>query len=137
MSGLKNSGKGVDSTSSSNEALDAAIAIAKTNEIIVAVTGKVDYVTDGFKVYGIHGGNEMITKITATGCALTCLVGAGLTSKQDHLSSTAKMLGIYSVASDKAYKFAKGPASFRTELIDVMYNLTPEEVEKNIKIELI
>ena len=137
ISGQKNSGKGVDSTSTSNEALDAAIAIAKTNEIIVAVTGKVDYVTDGSIVYGIHGGNEMMTKITATGCALTCLVGAGLTSKQDHLLSTANILGIYSLASDKACKVVKGPGSLRTELIDVMYNLAPEEVEKNIKIELI
>ena len=79
----------------------------------------------------------MMTKITATGCGLTCLVGAGLTSKQDYLSSTANMLGIYSVASDMAYKVAKGPATLRTELIDVIYNLIPEEVDKNIKIELI
>ena len=137
ISGISNSGKGVDSTSSSNEALDAAIKISNDNDIIVAVTGEVDYVTNGSKVYAIHGGNEMMTKITATGCALTCLVGAGLTSKQDHLLSTANILGIYSLASDKACKVVKGPGSLRTELIDVMYNLAPEEVEKNIKIELI
>ena len=71
ISGISNSGKGVDSTSSSNEALDAAIKISNDNDIIVAITGEVDYVTNGSKVYAIHGGNEMMTKITATGCALT------------------------------------------------------------------
>ena len=80
ISGISNSGKGVDSTSSSNEALDAAIKISNDNDIIVAITGEVDYVTNGSKVYAIYGGNEMMTKITATGCALTCLIGAALTS---------------------------------------------------------
>jgi hydroxyethylthiazole kinase-like sugar kinase family protein len=47
------------------------------------------------------------------------------------------MLGIYSVASEKASKSVRGPASLRTELIDTIYNLTTDEVEKNIKIELI
>ena len=47
------------------------------------------------------------------------------------------MLGIYSVACEKASKSARGPASLRTELIDSIYNLTTDEVEKNIKIELI
>ena len=137
ISGISNSGKGVDSTSSSNEALDAAIKISNDNDIIVAITGEVDYVTNGSKVYAIHGGNKMMTKITATGCALTCLIGAALTSNQNNLISTANMLGIYSVASDKASNSAKGPASLRTELIDAIYNLTTDEVEKNIKIELI
>ena len=36
--------------SSSNEDLDAAIKISNNNEIIVAVTGEVDYVTKGSKV---------------------------------------------------------------------------------------
>ena len=38
ISGISNSGKGVDSTSSSNEALDAAMKISNDNDIIVAIT---------------------------------------------------------------------------------------------------
>ncbi len=137
ISGIKNAGKGVDSTSTSNEALDAAKSIAQNEKIIVAITGEIDYVTDGSKVYAVYGGNEMMTKITATGCALTCLIGAGLTSEQDNLISTVNIIGMYSVACEKAFTSAKGPASLRTELIDALYNLTTLEVEKNIKIELI
>ena len=51
LSGIKSSGKGVDSTSSSNEALDAAKLIASNNKTIVAVTGEIDYVTNGSKTY--------------------------------------------------------------------------------------
>ena len=62
------------------EAIDAAKSIASYNQIIVAVTGEVDYITNGNETFSIHGGNSMMTKITATGCALTCLIGAGLTT---------------------------------------------------------
>ena len=33
----------------------------------------------------------MMTKITATGCALTCLIGAALTSEQENLEATANI----------------------------------------------
>ena len=137
LSGIKSTGKGVDSTSSSNEALDAAKLIASNNKTIVAVTGEIDYVKNGTKVYAIYGGNKMMTKITATGCSLTCLIGAALTCDQDNIEATANMMGIYSVACDIALKKAEGPASLRTELIDTLYNLSANDINKNIRIELV
>ena len=56
------------------------------NNIIVAVTGETDYVTDGKQTYAISGGHEMMTKVTATGCALTCLIGAAIAVGEDKLS---------------------------------------------------
>ena len=111
--------------------------IASNNKTIVAVTGEIDYITNGSKTYAVHGGNEMMTKITATGCSLTCLIGAALTSDQDKIEATANMMGIYSVACDIASKKAKGPASLRTELIDTLYNLSNNDINKNIRIELV
>ena len=46
-------------------------------------------------------------------------------------------MGIYSVACDIASKKAKGPASLRTELIDTLYNLSNNDINKNIRIELV
>ena len=111
--------------------------IASNNKTIVAVTGEIDYVTNGTKVYAIYGGNKMMTKITATGCSLTCLIGAALTCDQDNIEATANMMGIYSVACDIALKKAEGPASLRTELIDTLYNLSANDINKNIRIELV
>ena len=137
LSGIKSSGKGVDTTSSSNEALDAANLIANRYDTIVAVTGEIDYVTNSSKTYAIYGGNEMMTKITATGCALTCLIGAALTSEQEKLEATANIMGIYSVACDLALQKANGPASLRTELIDTIYNLSDKDINDNVRIELV
>ena len=63
LSGISTTGKGVDSTSSSNEALDAAKLIASNNKTIVAVTGEIDYITSGSKTYTLKSLiNESNTK---------------------------------------------------------------------------
>ncbi|MDG1883267.1 MAG: hydroxyethylthiazole kinase [Alphaproteobacteria bacterium] len=135
VSGISGVGKGVDSTSSSNEALDAANSIAIENKIIVAVTGEIDYVTDGKQTYAISGGHEMMTKVTATGCALTCLIGAAIAIGEDKLLSTAAIIGIYGLAGEMASKVAKGPGSLRMHLLDNLTNLTKDEVLENINIQ--
>ena len=83
-----------------NEALDAAKSIANENNIIVAVTGKTDYVTDGNTTYAITGGHEIMTKVTATGCALSCLIGAAIAVGEDKLLSTASIISIYGLAGE-------------------------------------
>ena len=134
IAGNESGGKGVDSTSSSNEALDAAISLAIHHKIVVAVTGEVDYVTDGNETLSVHGGNIMMTKVTATGCALTCLIGAGLSTNQEAITTTANIMGIYSLAAEIACKNCEGPGTLKPNLLDSLYNMTPEYVNENIKI---
>jgi len=135
VAGIAGGGKGVDSTSTSNDALDAAKLIANQNKIIVAVTGEIDYVTDGTKTYAISGGHEMMTKVTATGCALSCLIGAAIAVGEDKLLSTAAIIGIYGLAGKIASEEAKGPGSLRVHLLDNLANLTSDQVSENVNIE--
>jgi hydroxyethylthiazole kinase len=135
VAGIAGGGKGVDSTSSSNEALDAAKSIATMNNIIVAVTGETDYVTDGKQTYSISGGHEMMTKVTATGCALTCLIGAAIAVGNDKLLSTASIIAIYGLAGEMASKTSAGPGSLRVNLLDNLSNLTSKQVLENVTIQ--
>ena len=134
VSGIAGGGKGVDSTSSSNEALDAANSIANNNNIIVAVTGETDYVTDGKTIYAITGGDEIMTKVTATGCALSCLIGAAIVVGEDKLLSTASIISIYGLAGQMAAKTANGPGSLRMHLLDNLANITASQISENVNI---
>ena len=134
VAGLSGGGKGVDSTSTSNDAVDSAISIAKKNKIIVAVTGAIDYVTDGHVTYAVEGGHEMMTKVTATGCALTCLIGAAIAVGENKLLSTASIIGIYDLAGEMASKVSRGPGSLRMNLLDKLYNISSDEIISNVKI---
>lgn len=48
-------GRGVDTTDTASSALPAAIALARQTNAIVAVTGEVDYITDGQRTQSITG----------------------------------------------------------------------------------
>jgi hydroxyethylthiazole kinase-like sugar kinase family protein len=68
--------KGVDSTASSDDAKSHGVSLARAFQCIVAISGKIDYITDGSRVIACSNGTAMLTKITAAGCSLSCLCAA-------------------------------------------------------------
>ena len=75
-----------------------------------------------------------MTKITATGCALSCLIGAAIAVGEDKLFSTASIIGIYDLAGEMASKVSRGPGSLRMNLIDNLYNISANDITNNVKI---
>ena len=69
-------GHGVDGVLQADEGekLQAAKGVAAKFNCIAAVTGQVDYVSNGKQVLVLNGGNEMLKKITGTGCITTTFV---------------------------------------------------------------
>ncbi len=116
-------GKGVDSTQGSDAARDAARALAREAQCVVAVTGVVDYVTDGDRMVGIANGDAMLSRVTGTGCMATALCGAFLGAGRAPLDAAVAGLAAMGVASEQAIVGAKGPASFQVALIDAFHNL--------------
>lgn len=113
----KAAARGVDSANASVEALDAARDLAKRTGGIVAVTGAVDYVTDGRRLAACANGHPLMGRVTATGCALTALVGA-LLALEEPFAATLHALAIYGVAGEIAAQKADGPGSFRVHFLD-------------------
>ena len=115
--------KGVDSLSSSDAALEAGIALAKTSGAVVAITGEVDYVTDGETVVSITGGHALMPLSTAIGCALTATVGAFATVATPFQAAVAA-LSVYAAAGSLAGdRCPRGPGHFPAELCDALYSL--------------
>ena len=48
---------------------DAAMAFARTNGIVVALSGETDLVTDGERIAAVSNGHPLMAKVTAMGCA--------------------------------------------------------------------
>ncbi|KAK8808504.1 hypothetical protein WA158_008405 [Blastocystis sp. Blastoise] len=134
LAGAGAGGKGVDSTDSSNSAIEPAKRLAKKCNCVVAVSGASDYATDGERVIKIDNGVEMCTKITAAGCSLSALTGAFLGAGFEPILAAAYAFVTFGLASEIALKSAKGPGSLRMELMDSLYNLTEEDVIQGAKI---
>lgn len=133
---LDDTSKGVDSTHESLDAVEAAKFLAKSSGSIVAISGAVDFITDGHRVVGAKNGVSMLQKITGTGCSVTGLIAAFVAIDPSRpFEATASALSVFGVASEIGMNLAKGPASLRMHLIDSLYGLDQATLLQRVNIE--
>ncbi len=138
LAGGDGGGKGVDSTLDSAAVLDAARQLARDTGAVVAVTGKVDRVTDGHRTLAIENGHVLQTRVTGMGCSATAAIAACLAvadiAGADRLAATAHALALFGFSAQRAARGADGPASFQVGLIDSLYGLTEAQVLAGVRI---
>jgi hydroxyethylthiazole kinase len=126
--------KGVDSLHGSEAARDSALALARRFQCVVAATGAVDLVTDGARVANIANGSPIMTRVTASGCALSAIVGAFAALTPDAFVATVAALGIYAVAGESAAEKNPGPGGFRVAFLDKLATIDSDEIHARLKI---
>lgn len=119
-------GKGVDTQASSSDALAHIQRLAASTGAIVAVSGEVDYVTDGSEVCAIAGGDVRLTRVTGAGCSLGALIAALLPVSSSALRAACAAHAIYAVAAERAAP-ARGTGSFAVAFLDELSELDPGE----------
>jgi len=120
LAGEAGGGRGVDSGADSDAAVAAARRLARATGAVVAVTGAVDYVTDGTRLLALHNGHPLMTRVTGMGCAATAIVGACLALGGDALAGVAHALAITGIAGEMAARIARGPGSMQVEFLDIL-----------------
>lgn len=110
-------------------AADAVRAFARTHDIVVALTGEIDLVTDGDRILRIHNGHALMTRVTAMGCAGTALVAAFAALHDSACEAAAGALLVMGVAGEIAARHATGPGSFQPALLDALFTLDAETLE--------
>ena len=122
-----------------DETISFAKAFAEKTGAVVAITGAVDVVADSKKAYCIRNGSPMTSSVTGTGCQLSAMTAAFVAANTDRpLEATAAAVSAMGYASEIARdRLAEGDgnATYRNYIIDAIYNLTPEDLEKGAKYE--
>ncbi|KAI7847074.1 Hydroxyethylthiazole kinase family-domain-containing protein [Circinella umbellata] len=134
--------RGVDSVGGNGGEENAAMAVKETAQkynCIVAMTGKIDYVSDGHRVFAIENGDDLLACITGSGCMVSSIVGCFTAVNRDnYLYATIAAILLVTIASEKATKRSdvQGPGTFRSALIDELYNVSnkPSILEEYAKI---
>ena len=116
-----------------------AKALAAKAGAVVAITGAIDIVADADRAIAIRNGSSVMGKITGAGCMLTCVTAAYAIANQGSLFEgvTAAVVGM-GVAGEMAaarMQPVDGNASFRTYLIDALYNMNGQALEAVGRIE--
>jgi hydroxyethylthiazole kinase len=127
--------RGVDSRHGVAQAADAAHRLAAELACTLAVTGAVDLVTDGHRLLRVANGHPLMSRVTGTGCTATVAAAAFLTVDPDPVRATATALAFFGLAGEIAAHTASAPGTFMIRLLDALYCITPEQLEKGSRIE--
>lgn len=125
------------------ECVKVAKELATKYNCVVALTGEIDYVSDGSRVILLNGGDVLLTKITGAGCMTTTLCACCAAVAEDYFVAATLGVVIMGQGAELATSFLErkdGPGMFKVRLIDGVYHvvtqwsaieLNPEKVENN------
>lgn len=139
--------KGVDADIAdrvTEENLDDVVAFAKSfaekTGAVIAITGAIDIVADDKKAYCIRNGHPMMASVTGTGCQLSAMTAAFVTANPEHpLEAAAAAVSAMGYAGEMAHSRLNemdGNSTYRNYIIDAIYNMTPEILEKGANYEV-
>lgn len=123
------------------DAIEMAGTLARQIHSVIAVSGVLDLVSDGARTAVLRNGCPTMARITGSGCMLTALIGAFCgAAPEDPFSATVAAVGAMGIAGELAeerrLKHGTGNATFRTDLIDAVFNLTEAQWRERIRYEL-
>jgi hydroxyethylthiazole kinase len=137
--GLKASIRGVESQDETGDRMEIVQLLANRFHCLVAMTGAIDFVTDGTRVAKIANGHSWLTRITGAGCMTSSLIGCfcGVTSEV-YQAACAGLL-VMGLAGEKAYRtvesYQQGIGSFQIRLMDYIDQMTPQMLLEDSKLE--
>jgi hydroxyethylthiazole kinase len=120
LAGAGGGGRGVDSSDGVEAAEDTAHRLARRAHSVIAVSGPVDFITDGVRTARIANGDALLTRVTGGGCALGAVMAAFAAVDEDRFATTVAAVTAYTIAAELAAKEASGPGSFAVAFLDAL-----------------
>jgi hydroxyethylthiazole kinase len=125
---------GIDAVAGPEDLERAAEHLSRTSGAVVAVSGPQDLIVFSGKKVIVENGHPMMARVTGLGCILTGLIGAFAAVENDPLVATVGAIAFFGLVGEQAALRAKGPGTFKTALLDILFSLTPEEMGQGMKL---
>lgn len=128
----------------SEENLEEAVSFIKEfagkRKAMIACTGAIDLVGDENTCYVIRNGRPEMSRITGTGCQLSGMMTAYLAANSDRkLEACVAAVCAMGLAGEMAWdrmKEGEGNTAYRNRIIDAIYCMSGEELEKGARYEV-
>ena len=123
-------------------AVEMVKALARKIKSVIAISGVLDLVSDGEQAVLLRNGCATMARITGSGCMLTSLIGTFCASMpEEAFTATVTAMAIMGVCGELAEQRrlinGTGNATFRTDLIDAVFNLTETQLREGIRYEFL
>lgn len=128
--------KGVDAGQGKVSVSEMANKVAQRFNCIVAVSGEVDYISNGSEFAEIRNGVSLMAQVTGMGCLLSGICGAFIAcaNKTEVFKAVITAHAAYGIVGEKAKQQSNGPGSFRVHFMDGLANLTVPQYQQHKKI---
>jgi len=141
LAGTGASTRGVDSSASADDALDAARQLARRTGGTVCVSGATDHVFDaGGRWARLRNGHPWMSRITGTGCSASVLVGAFCGVQPDDWRATTAAMALLGVAGEIAAEASlnagEGVGRMQWRLLDALQLVEREEFLRRVQLSL-
>lgn len=107
--------------------------IAKELNKTIVASGPIDIISNGTETFIIENGDEIMSKITGSGCMLSAVI-AGFNGTNDSLYSAVTGSLVMAIAGEIASETVKkdnlGTGSFRSLLLDELYKINIETIKQ-------
>jgi hydroxyethylthiazole kinase len=128
--------KGVDSTASSTDSIEAARALSIRFGSVVSVSGATDVVVKGDQTAYVSNGVGLMTKVTGMGCSASAIAGAFAAICDDPFEAAISAAVTMGVCGELAYREAKLPGSFQMAFLDSLAEITPAHLAELAKVKI-
>ncbi|WP_225036016.1 hydroxyethylthiazole kinase [Winogradskyella sp. SM1960] len=128
--------KGVDSTASSNAAIDEARKLVEQYGSVVCISGETDVILDANKQILLKNGHAMMTKVTGLGCTASALIAAFAAAVNDKTAATTAAMALLGIAGELSEKQSSGPGSLQMHILDKLYTITETEFNAHLNISI-
>ena len=114
---------------------------AQKTGAVIAVTGAIDIVADSRRAWCIFNGHPMMSAVTGTGCQLSALTAAFAAANPDRIPEAAAAavcaMGVCGELAHKRLGELDGNSSYRNYIIDAVYRLDGDTLEREANYRLL
>ncbi|CDF57420.1 hydroxyethylthiazole kinase [Thermobrachium celere] len=134
--GLSSSTKGVDSTEKMEGAEEISKLASKKFNCVVGISGEVDVISDGERIYKVLNGHSILTKVTGTGCMVTSLIGSFLGAGCNPLTSCVSGYVVMGICGEEVFKKSgNNIGTFKVKLYDEIFNINEIKIKEGVLLE--
>ena len=127
LAGAEAEVRGVESVGEYDEIEQTTQAVAESADTVVVASGDTDIVATADNAYRVAAGHEMMGEVVGTGCILGGAVASFCGGIDDSLTAALHATLAFGLVGERAADNEyTGPASYHTNLLDSIWNLTPE-----------
>ena len=123
---------------------DFLISVKKLAErlcCVIIITGAIDLIINKDEIYAVENGHPMMSKVCGTGCILSGIMAAFLginfpCNEEDAKKCSIAAVCTYDICGELAFESmgkAYRPMAYKKSLIDFLYSIKDEDVNKRAK----